>query len=129
MPFFFSGSTSSDFSQPADVENPLPECPGYPNCARTSLAFPGSVEVVLDHCHHILTSMEAQRIRKLISDDRISAVFKVILFKDDFDVQVEPKDQQQVWVHLRSASRIGFGDLGVNRRRIQTFIKRLKDKQ
>lgn len=70
--------------------------------------------------------MDAQRIRTLVNDDRISAVFKVLFFRDDFDVQVTSKNDEELWIHLRSASRIGFGDLGVNRRRIQKFIKHFK---
>jgi len=31
------GSTSSDFESPADIENPLPECPDSPNCVRVSV--------------------------------------------------------------------------------------------
>ena len=52
---------------------------------------------------------------------RIDAVFRVFLFKDDVTVRVAP-DEGGAVVHVRSESRLGRGDLGVNRRRVDRFF-------
>lgn len=53
---------------------------------------------------------------------RASAVYRVAwIFKDDVDVAVE-SDADGSMLHVRSASRVGHGDLGVNRRRVQRIL-------
>lgn len=126
MAFYLSGSTPSHFPQMDKISNPLPECPDASNCARTTIKVNDDPDKVLTLSKNILSGMEAKRIRTLIEDDRVSAVFKVLFFKDDFDVQVESRNESTVYVHLRSASRWGFSDLGVNRRRVQRFIDALQ---
>lgn len=41
-------------------------------------------------------------------------------FKDDVELEVGPDA-----VHVRSASRVGYGDLGVNRKRVEALRKAL----
>jgi len=54
---------------------------------------------------------------------RASAVYRVALvFKDDVDAAVEDRNGESV-LHLRSASRIGYSDLGVNRRRVAGLLR------
>lgn len=126
MAFYLSGSTPSDFPQLKNVSNPLPDCPNVSNCTRTTIKIDDDPDKVLTLSKNILIGMNADRVRTLIEDDRLSAVFKVLFFKDDFDVQVEDGEGSVVYVHIRSASRIGFGDFGVNRRRVQRFIDALQ---
>lgn len=40
----------------------------------------------------------------------------VFRFVDDLELRL---DRQQEVIHVRSASRVGYGDLGVNRRRVE----------
>jgi uncharacterized protein (DUF1499 family) len=47
-------------------------------------------------------------------------------FKDDFVIVVREQNGQSV-VHMRSKSRDGQGDLGVNAQRIRTFLARVKE--
>lgn len=126
MAFYLSGSTPSDFPQIDEISNPLPRCPDSSNCTRTTIKVNDDPDKVLTLSKNILSGMEAERIRTLIKDDRISAVFKILFFRDNFDVQVELQDISTVYIHLRSASRCGFSDLGVNRRRVQRFIDALQ---
>jgi uncharacterized protein (DUF1499 family) len=50
----------------------------------------------------------------------IAATFtsKVFKFVDDFEIRIDAEEHQ---LHIRSASRIGYSDLGVNRRRVEQF--------
>ena len=60
------------------------------------------------------------------SDGYIWAVFKTTVFRfiDDMEFRIDPRNRV---VHLRSASRIGYYDFGVNRRRTaalrQSFLQ------
>lgn len=49
---------------------------------------------------------------------------RLFRFKDDFVIEVRPADGGSV-VHMRSKSRDGRGDVGVNARRIESFLDRL----
>jgi uncharacterized protein (DUF1499 family) len=59
---------------------------------------------------------------------RAHAVYRVALvFKDDVDLAVRARDAGQASlseVHVRSASRVGYADFGVNRRRVNRFFDR-----
>lgn len=54
------------------------------------------------------------------SDDYIHTVFTTPLlrFKDDVEFYIDAANQQ---VHFRSASRVGYSDLGANRKRYDAF--------
>lgn len=59
------------------------------------------------------------------SDTYIHATCRTRLgFIDDVECRLCPKDRL---IHVRSASRLGIWDLGVNRRRIETLRNRLRD--
>lgn len=102
--------------------NPLPACPETPNCERISKGY----AVPADSLYQATTqALEALRphSRSLRADSfEASAVYRVgLLFKDDVDLAVRPQDHGSV-LHLRSASRVGHWDLGVNRRRVQRLL-------
>ena len=117
-------------------KNGLRACPDKPNCV-TSLGG--------DDAHSVapilyLTNKEAARekIKKILSDmdrtsvitdqaDYLHVVFtsKVMRFKDDVEFWFPEKGNS---IHIRSASRLGYSDLGVNRKRVEEIRKRfLKD--
>lgn len=52
-----------------------------------------------------------------------SAVFQ---FKDDVRVHVIPLSSQQSTFAIYSASRVGYWDLGTNRRRVEDWLVRLR---
>ncbi len=113
-------------------ENGLHPCPDKPNCV-TSLDG--------DEAHGVapilyLTNKKAARekIKKIVSDmdrtsvitdqsDYLHVVFtsKVMRFKDDLEFWFPEKGN---YIHIRSASRLGYSDLGVNRKRIEEIRKR-----
>lgn len=54
--------------------------------------------------------------------DHLWAVYTTPLFrfKDDFEARL---DNEEGVIHLRSASRVGHGDLGTNRKRVKNIIE------
>ena len=119
----FSGANSSP---QADGKNLLPECPNTPNCVSSLADNPGkrvdpfpvkgnpsrSVETLAD----IIRSMSRTTIVSE-SETRIEAEFRSILgFVDDILFVASPEGDV---IHVRSASRKGSWDLGVNRRRVE----------
>jgi len=60
-------------------------------------------------------------------DNYIAATFtsSIFGFVDDFEIRIDPNEGV---LHFRSASRVGYGDGGVNRKRVELF-KRLYRKE
>ncbi|MEM1272066.1 MAG: DUF1499 domain-containing protein [Bacteroidota bacterium] len=105
------------------VPNPLPACPDSPNCVRDSrLAKTSKPDAMANRVAAALERMGATEIRR--SGDDFTAVFPIAVFKDDFRVQIDPYVKGSV-VHVRSASRVGYSDLGVNGKRVERFWNEL----
>lgn len=109
------------------IENPLPECPGSPNCVRTHEVFNTGVELVFEYISQIFEE-DAHEFE--IEDPKrieLHAVYRIPIFgfKDDVNVILEEKNGETI-VYIRSASRLGEYDLGVNKRRVRKIFKKLK---
>ena len=109
------------------VEGRLKRCPGTPNCVSSE---PGS-----DPAHAIEPLFYAAedaarvlpRLKAVIGDmggriqvettDYLAATFtsSVFRFVDDLELRI---DTERNAIHLRSASRVGGSDFGVNRKRV-----------
>lgn len=111
------------------VNNPLPPCPGTPNCIRTSKVFKHGMEEIFDAITQVFEN-EAHNF-EVIDPKRIEihAVYKIPVFgfKDDVDVIMEEQSGSTT-VFIRSASRLGAYDLGVNRRRIKRIFRKMTGK-
>jgi len=46
-------------------------------------------------------------------------------FKDDVDIEVIPVDEGKATFAIYSRSRVGYSDLGANRKRVKDFIRRV----
>jgi uncharacterized protein (DUF1499 family) len=112
----------------------LPPCQNTPNCVSSQSS---------DNLHYIAPfkisgSAKAawEELRRLIVDhDRMlithesktslhaEATSLVLQFVDDIDAFL---DEEAGLIHIRSASRIGHSDFGVNRKRIETFRQQLR---
>lgn len=57
---------------------------------------------------------------------RLSAEFRVFLFRDDVDLVIERNGDGSSLLHIRSASRADRWDAGVNARRVRSFFKHLE---
>lgn len=71
--------------------------------------------------------MQPEEITAEENQYKIDTVFKVFFFRDDMSVQLIPQDSTSTYMHVRSASREGFTDLGVNTRRAKRFLKELQN--
>ena len=114
-------------------ETGLAPCPQSPNCVSSlaedkrhyiePLQYQGHSSEVRSELLNIIGSMRGARVTK--TDDRyiqaefVSSVFKFI---DDVEFYF---DHANKLVHVRSASRTGYYDWGVNRRRIEMIRTKL----
>lgn len=108
---------------------PLRECPPTPNCVRSEpgtdpdhavapfpLGEPATARQRLVALVEGLPRVEVLVVR----EDYVHATFtsRTWRFVDDVELRVDP---EAGLVHVRSASRVGRGDLGVNRARVEAL--------
>ena len=113
----------------------LSPCPGTPNCVSSQeknsqhrihpITFEGSLELAKDRLNRVLNSM---RSRRIITQDflywHVEFTTQLLRFIDDVEFYF---DESQSLIHVRSASRQGYWDLGVNRRRVETIRSRFDE--
>lgn len=112
---------------PATAVTSLPDCPDKPNCVSSQASNQAHA---IDPFIYSGSAMEAMRRLKtaLATENRITVVREqggylhvearslVFRFVDDVEFLI---DAGQSLIHVRSASRTGYSDLGVNRRRVE----------
>lgn len=116
-------------------DNMLPNCPDKPNCVSSLANDEHAIEpfkLVHDQIFDqqiLIITLQSMGSKVTITQNNhaIHAEFtsRVFGFVDDVDLVF---DTQQKIIHLRSASRTGHFDFGVNRRRIETLRSLLKEK-
>ena len=108
---------------PAHSSNPLPECPPSPNCERLSQDYDVPADTLFGATTHALDALGPSSLELSPDSMRASAVYRVALvFKDDVDVAVDSTAGGSR-LHVRSASRVGHSDLGVNARRVDRLLR------
>lgn len=107
----------------------LAPCPNSPNCVSSQstdaqhqiapLTFTTNPQQAIANLKNIIQSLPRTKIITE-TEDYIYAEFKSALmgFVDDVEFYLDP---QANIIHVRSASRLGQSDLGVNRQRIETI--------
>lgn len=110
----------------------LKPCPGSPNCvsslaegeghAVAPLPFSGPPSAAWEKLRKALSSMPRTTI-VMQTDDylRAEAVSRLWRFVDDIECVLDAEKQV---IHVRSASRIGYSDFGVNRKRVEALRSR-----
>lgn len=104
-------------------------CPSSPNCVSSDATDalhaieplrlrgePGAAWTAL--VAHLASLERVEIVRK--HDDYVYAVFTTRLMRYRDDVEFE-LDRERGVVRVRSASRVGYGDMGVNRERIESI--------
>ena len=112
----------TEMNQP---ENPLPSCPSSPNCVRQTRLFDLPADTLFARAQATLETLGPSSLSATPETRRLDAVFTVFLFKDDLALAVEPHEDTAA-LHIRSASRVGYSDFGVNRRRVKRFFAELE---
>lgn len=105
-------------------DNPLPACPDTPNCVRVSKAFPMLPDTLFRHVQAALGRLRLAEMRVRSREGKVEAVVRVFVFKDDVVAVVEASEEGSI-LHLRSSSRVGRSDYGVNRRRVHRVLRYL----
>jgi uncharacterized protein (DUF1499 family) len=107
----------------------LQPCPDSPNCVSSQsadeehkidpLALESSPSEALARLKEIILEMKRTSIIEE-TDNYLYAEFKsaALGFVDDVEFYVDTENKV---IHVRSASRIGYSDLGVNRKRIEAI--------
>ncbi|MGF1538882.1 MAG: DUF1499 domain-containing protein [Pleurocapsa sp.] len=106
----------------------LTPCSGTPNCVN-SQSEDGQFKieplpaVAISELQKVIESMERTKIVEA-TDNYLYAEFqtKLMGFVDDVEFYLDP---QASVIHVRSASRLGKSDLGVNRKRIEEIRSKL----
>lgn len=116
------------------IDGHLATCPDSPNCVSTlardgehrmeALSFQGSSSEAMERIKRVVGSLPRTR----IADERenylhiefTSALFR---FVDDVEFLI---DESAGKIHFRSGSRVGHGDLGANRRRMEQIASAFK---
>jgi len=130
--------TACSSSRPLNlgIENGrLAPCPASPNCVSSDAAAnsghfiaPYQLQVEPAEAWLQLTSiMKAFPRTSIISmrDDYLHAECKSLIFRfvDDLEFHLRPAERQ---IAVRSASRLGYSDLGANRRRVEQVREALR---
>lgn len=114
----------------------LPPCPSSPNCVSslanisdtTHFIAPFKIVGALDVASLALKNALLSQDRTVITQEtenslHAEATSLIFRFVDDVDVIL---DSEARLFHIRSASRLGYGDFGVNRKRVEELRTKLK---
>ena len=126
--FFILGYMSHSGGAYDLVEGRLKQCPGKPNCVCSEFESDAEhyIEPLVYSAENAAQVLPA--LKTIIRDmggriqvertDYLAATFASSIFRfvDDLEVRI---DTGQQTIHLRSASRVGHGDGGVNRKRVE----------
>jgi uncharacterized protein (DUF1499 family) len=126
------GQLSRSGSAPGLVDGKLQPCPDSPNCVCSE--YPDDGEHFIEP---IETGDAAKSPQQAIADlggkieieteNYIAATFRSPLFGfvDDLEIRIDSAHKR---IQLRSASRVGRGDLGANRKRVERLRQSLLGK-
>jgi uncharacterized protein (DUF1499 family) len=119
------------------IENgQLMPCPKTPNCVNSqaadekhaiqSMRFSGAQQEANAALLKILKAWNRTNII-VAEKDYIRAEFTSMIFRfvDDVEFYFPFTDAGETLIHVRSASRVGYSDFGVNRKRIETIRREL----
>lgn len=105
---------------------PVPPCPDTPNCERTQRTFEATPDRLYQAALAALADLNPVSCTTDPDDHSAQAVYRVaFVFKDDVHIAVRPANDDGSVLHIRSASRVGYDDLGVNARRVRRFFRAL----
>ncbi len=113
----------------------LAPCPNTPNCVCSqSLEAEHRIEPLTysstptEAMADLKTAIQAMKKTQIITENKnylyVEFTSAIMGFVDDVEFYL---DEDAKLIHVRSASRLGKSDLGVNRKRIETIRTKLKE--
>jgi uncharacterized protein (DUF1499 family) len=112
------------------------ECPDSPNCVSSQtakkdhavdpLSYNGSYSEAKQALLSIISSLPRTKI--IADNDRyvhVTFTSRLMRFVDDVEFLFDETNKQ---IHVRSASRVGYSDMGVNRKRVEDLRKRFNER-
>lgn len=127
------GEQSRSMKPPGLVEGRLAPCPDKPNCVMSDMTVDAEAYIspldtigghqVLHLWNKILVDHGGKVTR--LYDGYMAAEFTsdTFGFVDDVEVKLDPETGV---LHIRSASRVGYSDLNVNRERVNMLFEAMK---
>ena len=116
----------------------LMPCPKTPNCVNSQtdgekhyvepIRFMGTQQKARDRLLQVLESEQQAKVFE-IREDYIRTEFTSVLFRfiDDVEFYFPETQSGEILIHIRSASRLGHFDFGVNQKRVEQIRKRLNE--
>jgi len=117
------------------VDGKFYPCPNSPNCVSTQatnekhkidpINYSGSLNEAKENITKIINSLKRS---KIITDKEnyIHVEFRTATFKFVDDVEFLFDDSEKK-IHFRSRARLGYSDMGVNRKRMEKISEMYKD--
>jgi apolipoprotein D and lipocalin family protein len=115
----------------------ITSCPSTPNCVSSidkgrkhfiePLRFMGSAKEAQYRLLNILSELKRARV-VTVEDNFIGAEFTSFVFRFVDDIEFYCDARHKV-IHVKSASRVGYSDLGINRRRVEKIRKLFNRKE
>jgi len=117
------------------INGRLKPCPDKPNCVSSEkteasaqvkpLTFDDAPEAAWQRLKKVLLEMGGNI--KIDENGYLWATFTSTVFRfvDDMEFRMAPMEKR---IHLRSGSRVGHSDFGVNRKRVETLRNRCSKK-
>lgn len=113
----------------------LAACPASPNCVSTQADNPdqrieplrmvGDLDAVTSIARKTILAMPRS---ELVVEEQhychVECTSLICRFVDDLEIWI---DEDSKLIHARSASRVGYSDLGVNRKRVEHIFEKLID--
>ena len=126
--FFVMGILSQAGEPPGLVDGQLQPCPDRPNCVSSEVATDDShfiepltysdaaAEQVISRLKDVIHNMGGEI--EVEGKGYLAATFTSSIFRfvDDLEIRLDSANNT---IHLRSASRVGYSDRGVNRQRVE----------
>jgi len=131
----FPAATLAESSNLGVIDNHLASCPSTPNCVVSQNA--DKKHAIEPISYHVDRDTAKETLLKVLTvvprtevieqtDNYIHTLSKSRIFKFIDDVEFYFPTDEKV-IHMRSASRVGQSDLGVNRRRMEQIRLAMQD--
>ena len=111
----------------------LKPCPSSPNCVSTQadsedqqhyitpITYNSTQEEAMKKLVDIINSLERTKIIEQTTNFlHVEFTSKIMKYIDDVEFYLDDENKK---IHFRSASRVGYSDLGVNRKRMEEIIE------